>query len=326
MGLLGCLQAWHKHHIARSAIFGSRTLIYSSACATVSIIIYIFCQRPDAKLNDVGENGEMYFRVLGMCLSFLSVFITNMSMGRFWEARGNVGGICNHSRSLARKLLFTTDDLARTNDADRATVEMLLRYERAFFALLLQDLRSAHNLNAVPESVLLATEKQRLASVRRRPLMLLGWMAIQVRQLVRGGKISERIEVSLMRHMDEMSESYHGCTKIKSQPMPFSYAQLAAMLTLIFCLTVPVTFISSFGWFLAAPSFVMGLVYFGISTVANGLADPFGTDSADINLDGFGTQIQEDLDSYVISDQRHWSSIGAGLSSDGPCQRTAHDL
>ena len=337
------LRAWYKHHIARSAIFGRRVLLYSSGCACVSFVIYLFCRRPDAKLNDVGENGEMYFRcvhpsqpqlsckpasvppltcsVLGTCLSFLSVFITNMSMGRFWEARGDVGRICNHTRSLARKLLFTADDLARANEADRATIAMLLRYERAFFALLVQDLRSIHNLDIVPETFLLPSEKQRLLPVRRRSLMILGWMAVQVRQLVRAGKITERHEVMLMAHLDEMSTGYHGCTKIKSQPMPFSYAQLAAMLTLIFCVTVPVTFMGSFGWFLVAPTFVMGMVYFGINTVANQLADPFGTESDDINLDGFATQIQEDLDGYV----RNWSSSGAEeASSDGPYQRTAY--
>ena len=178
--LLGCLRAWYKHHIARSAIFGRRVLLYSSGCACVSFVMYLFCRRPDAKLNDVGENGEMYFRcvhpsqpqlsckpasvppltcsVLGTCLSFLSVFITNMSMGRFWEARGDVGRICNHTRSLARKLLFTADDLAHANEADRATIAMLLRYERAFFALLVQDLRSIHNLDIVPETFLLPSE------------------------------------------------------------------------------------------------------------------------------------------------------------------------
>ena len=254
-------------------------------------------------------------------MSFLTVFVTNLSMGRFWEARSDVGSICNHTRSLARKLLFTTDDLARANDADRATIATLLRYERAFFALLVQDLRSIHNLDIVPESFLLPSEKQRLLPVRRRSLMILGWMAVQVRQLVRAGKITERHEVMLMAHLDEMSAGYHGCTKIKSQPMPFSYAQLAAMLTLIFCVTVPVTFMGSFGWFLVAPTFVMGMVYFGINTVANQLADPFGTESDDINLDGFATQIQEDLDAYV----RNWSSSGAEeASSDGPYQRTAY--
>ena len=96
-----------------------------------------------------------------------------------------------------------------------------------------------------PEALLLASEKQRLLPVRRRSLMILGWMAVQVRQLARAGKITERHEVMLMDHLDELSAGYHGCIKIKAQPMPFSYAQLVAMLTLIFCLTVPVTFMSS---------------------------------------------------------------------------------
>ena len=76
-----------------------------------------------------------------------------------------------------------------------------------------------------------------------------------------------------------------------------------------------------FGWFLVAATFIMSLVYFGINTVAHRLADPFGTDSDDISLDSFATQIQEDLDGYV----RNWSSSGASpSSSEGPYQRTAH--
>ena len=118
----------------------------------------------------------------------------------------------------------------------------------------------------------------------------------------------------------KLSAGYHGCIKIKSQLMPFSYAQLVAMLTLIFCLTVPVAFMSTFGWFLVAPTFIMSLVYFGINTVAHRLADPFGTDSDDISLDSFATQIQQDLDDYV----RNWSSSGASTSPEGPYQRTAH--
>ena len=100
------------------------------------------------------------------------------------------------------------------------------------------------------------TEKEKLGIVRRRPLMILGWMALLVRELARSHKISPRMENGLTTHLDEMSEAFHGCAKIKSQPLPFSYAQLIAMITLVFCLTVPVTFISSFGWFLAIPTFV----------------------------------------------------------------------
>ena len=39
-----------------------------------------------------------------------------------------------------------------------------------------------------PEALLLASEKQRLPPVRRRSLMILGWMAVQVRQLARAGQ------------------------------------------------------------------------------------------------------------------------------------------
>tara|TARA_B110001452_G_scaffold197851_1_gene167790 strand:+ start:518 stop:1183 length:666 start_codon:yes stop_codon:yes gene_type:complete len=194
--------------------------------------------------------------VIGMCLSFLSVFISNMCYGRFWEARGHVGSVCNNSRSFARKLFYSTELHAGVGEEDRAMIDMLIRYERAFFILLMQDVRVQNNIDAVPDEILTPTEKEKLGIVRRRPLMILGWMALLVRELARSHKISPRMENGLTTHLDEMSEAFHGCAKIKSQPLPFSYAQLIAMITLVFCLTVPVTFISSFGWFLAIPTFV----------------------------------------------------------------------
>lgn len=277
----------YNQNVKGSSVFSRPVLQQSLAAAIVSMLIYLFCQRPDAKLNDVGENGEMYFRcvpllrslssppsawiaprsepsnldlcclrVIGMCLSFLSVFISNMCYGRFWEARGHVGRVCNDSRSFARKLLYSTELHAGIGEEDRGTIDTLIRYEKAFFVLLVQDVRVQNNLDAVPDEILTPPEKEQLGNVRRRSLMILGWMALLVRDLARNHKVSPRMENSLTTHLDEMSEAFHGCSKIKSQPLPFSYAQLIAMITLVFCLSVPVTFISSFGWFLAIPTFV----------------------------------------------------------------------
>tara|TARA_B110001452_G_scaffold197851_1_gene167791 strand:+ start:1222 stop:1425 length:204 start_codon:yes stop_codon:yes gene_type:complete len=48
----------------------------------------------------------------------------------------------------------------------------------------------------------------------------------------------------------------------------------------------------------------MGMVYFGLNTLANDLQDPFGTDECDINLEGFSNQMREDFAAY----EDHWGS------------------
>lgn len=146
-------------------------------------------------------------------------------------------------------------------------------------------------------------EKDDLVSVRRRPLMVLGWVQMIIRSLVRSHHITERISMRLEDHLEQMSQAYHGCTKIRSQPMPFSYSQLIAMLTIIYCFSVPITFITSFSYGICVPTFVMALVYFGINHVGTELSDPFGHDTNDIHLEAFLRQIDEDLGCYII----HWT-------------------
>ena len=68
---------------------------------------------------------------------------------------------------------------------------------------------------------------------------------------------------------------------------------------------MPTTFIQSFGSYICAPTFVMGLVYFGISYVGSELSDPFGHDTNDIHLEAFHRQIEEDLGYYIMQ----WSLL-----------------
>ena len=41
-------------------------------------------------------------------------------------------------------------------------------------------------------------------------------------------------------------------------------SQLIAMLSLLYCFSVPITFITSFSYAICVPTFVMALVYFGM--------------------------------------------------------------
>ena len=106
----------------------------------------------------------------------------------------------------------------------------------------------SQDLARVPSDVLTLKEREELTNVRRRPLMLLAWCQATIRSLAREGHISERISLRLEDHIESISQAYHGCTKIKSQPMPFSYSQLIGLLSHLYCFSVPITFITSFSY------------------------------------------------------------------------------
>ena len=278
-----------------SAMFTVGVMTKSIAAAALAQIYYVInTMRPDNRLEGVGT---FYFVVLGDMLSFLLVFNANIAYSRFWEARGHMESFCNAGHCLMRKLLFSSDLRLGTPEVEEA-VNDVQRYIRAFLILMIQDLRTTNDLSRVPADTLTSQEKEDMQTARRRPLLVLGWMQMVLRRLCRDGHMTERLQLRIAADLEHMSQAYHGCTKIRSQPMPFAFMQLIAVVTRLYCFTVPITFISAFSYGITVPTFIMGLIYFGMNDVSDHLADPFGIDSNDIHLEVFLRQIDEDFVNY----------------------------
>ena len=263
----------------------------------MSLVYYVVNRfRPDRGIDSIKM---FYFQVIGTFLTFLIVFKNSQTWSRFWEARTNLGGVCNHSRSLVRRLLFSTDLVCGDAVGDEC-VDRLQRHLRAFFLLTMDDLRTTHDLSSGPIlEVLTADELEELSELRRRPLIILAWIEETLHRLSRHVPISDRKEIELENHIEALSLHYHALTKAKSTPMPFAYSQLVALGVHVYCFTVPVAFLQDFSWFIWGPSFVMGLLLFGIIQVELELSDPFGSDHTDLKLDVFLAQVEENLGDYI---------------------------
>lgn len=295
-----------------SSMFTVGVMQKSITAAALSQIYYVVnTMRPDSRLEGVGV---FYFVVLGMLLSFLLVFNANIAYSRFWEARGHIGTFCNASHCVMRKLLFSSDLRTGTPEIEEA-VNDVQRYLRAFLILLMQDVRATQDLGRVPAGVLTSKEKEDMEMARRRPLLVLGWCQMVLRGLCRDGHMTERLQIQIDFDLELISQAYHGCTKIRSQPMPFAFMQLIALATRIYCFSVPITFISAFSYGITIPTFVMGVVYFGMNDVSDHLANPFGIDSNDIHLEVFLRQIDEDFANYYTE----WTMLPR-LPMHGPCE------
>ena len=99
----------------------------------------------------------------------------------------------------------------------------------------------AQDLTHVPSALLTDSEKQELVAVRRRPLMVLGWLQLTLRDIRRRVDIDTVQANHFEQNLASLSLSYHGCAKLVSQPLPFAYEQLVAVLALLYCLSVPTT-------------------------------------------------------------------------------------
>ena len=177
-----------------SAIFSRNVMVRSVVCAILGEGYYIANQmRPD---RGVDGFTDFYWAVIGNCLSLLLVFKSNVSYIRFWEARTHVGSLLNHLRSFTRRLLFSSD--LRAGDAQvEAAIENMFRWQRAFFILLMQDVRLTQDLGRISDDVITNDEKEFLLSARRRPLTVLGWLQAGVSDLHHQGHISERLQMAL---------------------------------------------------------------------------------------------------------------------------------
>lgn len=275
---------FHKSVVGRSLV----------AAAMAESAYYANMINPDRGIDNISP---FYFTVMGTCLSFVLVFKSNIAYNRFWEARGHAGSVCHCLRGMMRSLVFATNVTA---GRDTPAVYAVQRYCNAFFALMLQDVRMNQDLSEIPSALLTESEKQELISVRRRPLMVLGWIQLTLRDVKRRVDIDMVQSNKFEETLDVLSAGYHGCTKIVSQPLPFAYEQLIAMLTQLYCFTVPVCFITSFGFYIFVPAYLISNIYFGIMHIGHELADPFGTDPNDVNLEVLQQQIIDDLETYVL--------------------------
>ena len=140
-----------------SAMLSRPVVLRSLIASALSQCYYVFNEmRPDKALEGVSI---FYFLVLGSILSFLVVFKSSIAYGRVWEARSHIGTICHASRCVMRKLLFSTNLRAGDPEVEEA-VNNVQRYLRAFFILMMQDVRTTHDLERVPADVLPHKEKQ----------------------------------------------------------------------------------------------------------------------------------------------------------------------
>ena len=103
--------------------------------------------------------------------------------------------------------------------------------------------------------------------------------------MVKEGRISENEYLTLDLNLNDYVASAGACERMKYTPMPFSYKLFLKKFIFIYVATLPLGFVSAFGYGTVFISVFIFYVLVSMEQLAEEIEDPFGTDDTDLPLD-----------------------------------------
>lgn len=222
------------------------------------------------------------YSLTGFVISLLLVFRTNTAYDRWWEGRKKWGEVVNDSRNLALKsaTLFQSKE------------------DRLFMARMISNFAFAmkeHLRNGVVFEQLELNENE-LAILQKQthpPMMISKWMYQKLKEGKNSGIISEIDYLAMDRNLNALMDSCGACERIKKTPIPFSYSLFFKKFISIYVLTMPLAFVSVFGYWSALIATFVFYVLVSIEVLAEEIEDPFGSDANDLPTDDIAEQIKK---------------------------------
>ena len=313
----------------RGTVFPSVTspILFSIASSAIALVLHDY----------YGFNGinPTAHQVLGVLVSFLSVFRTQQAYNRYWEGRGHLGHIMASVVDIASMASVQISG-AQPEAAEAARLELsrLLRLyfretvrflrktsrttQRVSNYWLPEDATNRADLDAAPECDLEASpgECTALSAVPRPPNLVLQWIRAWVyrvgveQELVAGADAAARtrtLSLGVDRALSQLQPAFNGAAKIATTPAPQPYTQMSRWLAFWFCFTVPLALVRAFavpggqpvGVVPAAALLAFG--YYGLDYCSNQLQNPFIAEFGDVSLDGrFMQAVCEDVDMLLL--------------------------
>lgn len=245
-------------------------------------VLFIFKQYVTLRIsNTVSVHG-----LLGIVLGLVLVFRTNTAYARWWEGRGNWGGLINHSRNYALKVAPLLGESLE---------------DRRFFATTIANFAYAtkDHLRKGARPDVLELEgmpyESSLKDNKHVPLALVHALNAKVQQMLASGQITGDHYRELMRESNGMIDMLGGCEKIRKTPIAFSYITYIKKVIFVYLISLPVSF-EDMPYLYAIPT-VMFIAYTlsGLELIGEGIEDPFGSDDNDLDTDGMSNTIRTDV-------------------------------
>ena len=215
--------------------------------------------------------------VLGLML----VFRTNTAYERFWEGRKLWGGMVNTTRNLARHVWVVVQERSSADRAEKATTLYLIA---AFSVATKLHLRQ-EPVNQELETLLSPARYQKLKTMNNPPLEIAFW----IQDYLQHCQHEQRLHIyqlgNLQQLLNQLVDYLGGCERILKTPIPMAYAIHLKQLLLIYCLMLPLQFVTQLGWITIPMVLLVSFMLFGIEEIGIEIENPFGRDRNDLPLD-----------------------------------------
>lgn len=275
-------------HVWRSTFFAVRgsmvqvialRSLYVTLVAAAFTVVHYFVF-PLSVSNVMGVHG-----IVSTAMGLLLVFRTNASYDRWWEGRKLWGAIVNTCRNLARSSVVHLHDTPER----LATVMRLVRaFPPAATHLLRNKQWSAPELFTHEDS-------GRALAKSHPPLAICTALSEQFKDAHRSKQVSDIVFTSLDADCHQLVDCIGACERIHKTPIPFAYVVHLRRALVIYCSTLPLALVSTFGWWNLLIVYLVSYILFGIEEIGVEIEDPFGDDENDLPLE----QISEGIDKNV---------------------------
>ncbi len=225
------------------------------------------------------------YSLVGFVISLLLVFRTNTAYDRWWEGRKKWGCFVNDSRNFAIKLSALLKD-----EEERAYFKRMIPN---FIFAAKEHLREGvhfEELNLTEEELKVLSQKDHVPNAITRR------MYARIVALKQAGKITEEEFIILDKNMNSFLDQLGGCERIKNTPIPFSYMMFLKKFIIMYITTLPLAFVSVFGYYAALISTFVFYVLVSMEVLAEEIEDPFGTDDNDLPTEGLSVKIRDNVE------------------------------
>jgi putative membrane protein len=224
------------------------------------------------------------YSLIGFVLSLLLVFRTNTAYDRWWEGRKKWGELVNNTRTLAIKVSTTTQN----KDIIHFFSRMISNY---VFALKWHLRKEGEELKVE----LTQDEEAAFTAASHKPSYISQLMYTELRKMKNTGEISDIEYLAMDTNLNTFSNITGACERIKNTPMPFSYNLFLKKFIFIYVVTLPIGFVSSFGYGTILIAVFIFYVLVSIELLAEEIEDPFGLDDNDLPLDEIAKKIKANV-------------------------------
>ncbi|GAB4027283.1 bestrophin family protein [Spirosoma koreense] len=252
-----------------------------------SFVIVHIIELLDLSANPHLKNFSLMHTLLSFVISMLLVFRTNTAYDRWWEGRKLWGALVNNSRNLALKMDQLLEDThAEARQFFRAMIPNFafalknhLRqqpYEEEFTGTTTFTIQNLNLNEHVPQQI---------------ALILFGKIA----ELQRRGVLLPEHLVILNPEIDSLMDICGACERIKNTPIPFSYSSFIKKFISIYCLTLPIGYVSNLHYLVIPLVLFVFYVLASLEIIAEEIENPFGTDANDLPLETICKGIQKTI-------------------------------